>query len=131
VLEGVAFGHRRHVDELMDVGAVATSVRLTGGGARSAFWSQMFADVLGMRIEVPDAEETGARGAALAAGVGIGAYGDIDEAMDRATGVASVYLPNLEVASVYAQRFEIYRQLAEAMGPTWQALAAPDGETLG
>ena len=69
-------------------GATPRRVRLTGGGARSGFWSQMFADVLGMPIEIPDAEETGARGAALAAGVAIGAYRDLDEAMDRATRVA-------------------------------------------
>ena len=124
VLEGVAFGHRRHVDNLMGVGATATRVRLTGGGARSAFWSQMFADVLGMRIEVPDAEETGARGAALAAGVGIGVYRDIDEAMDNATGVASGYQPNPDLSSVYARRFEIYRRLVEAMEPVWRALAS-------
>jgi L-xylulokinase len=123
VLEGVAFGHRRHVDDLVDVGALADRVRLTGGGARNAFWSQMFADVLRMPIEVPDAQETGARGAALAAGVGIGMYRDVDAAMEKATGVARSHQPNVEEADVYTQRFEIYLQLVEAMAPVWRSLA--------
>jgi L-xylulokinase len=123
VLEGVVFGHRRHVDNLFDIGATPTRVRLTGGGARSGFWSQMFADVLGLPIEIPDAEETGARGAALAAGVGIGMYRDIDEAMDTATDVARSHQPNADHADVYARRFEIYRQLVDAMEPVWQALS--------
>ena len=128
VLEGVAFGHRRHVSNLVAAGATPGRVRLTGGGARSGFWSQMFADVLGMPIEVPDAEETGARGAALAAGVAIGAYRDIDEAMDRATRVARGYLPNAEHAAVYGRRFDMYTQLVDAMGPFWQELSTtPDG----
>jgi L-xylulokinase len=83
----------------------------------------MFAAVLGLPIEIPDAEETGARGAALAAGVGIGMYQDIDEAMDTATDVARSHQPNADHAGVYAQRFEIYRQLVDAMEPVWQALS--------
>jgi L-xylulokinase len=120
----VAFGHRRHVANLLDVGATATRVRMTGGGARSTFWSQMFADVLGLPIEIPDAEETGARGAALAAGVGVGVYRDIDDAMGRATGVARSHQPNADHADVYAKRYEVYRELVDAMAPAWHALAS-------
>jgi L-xylulokinase len=122
VLEGVAFGHRSHIDNLVAVGAEASRARLTGGGARNAFWSQMFADILGMRIEIPDAEETGARGAALAAGVGIGVYRDIDEAMEKAAGVARSYEPDVELAQVYAERFEVYHGLIDEMAPAWRAL---------
>jgi L-xylulokinase len=122
VLEGVAFGHRRHVSNLVAAGATPGRVRLTGGGARSGFWSQMFADVLGMPIEIPDAEETGARGAALAAGVAIKAYRDLDEAMDRGTRVARAYTPDPEHAAIYDRRFEMYTQLVDAMGPFWRRL---------
>jgi L-xylulokinase len=118
----VAFGHRRHVSNLVAAGATAGRVRLTGGGARSGFWSQMLADVLGMPIEVPDAEETGARGAAVAAGVAIDAYRDIDQAMDRTTRVARAYLPNPEHAAIYGWRFEMYAQLVDAMAPFWRRI---------
>ena len=47
LFEGVAFEHRRHVDVLRAAGVRFDSASLSGGGARSAVWPQMFADVLG------------------------------------------------------------------------------------
>jgi L-xylulokinase len=84
----------------------------------------MFADVLAMPIEIPDAQESGARGAALVAGVGIGAYPDIDAAMDRATREARGYVPNEAHVDLYAQRFETYRGLIDAMAPAWRSFAS-------
>jgi len=55
-----------------------------GGGARSLVWSQMFADALGMPLEVPQGSEIGARGAALCAGIGAGVYADYADAAARA-----------------------------------------------
>ena len=124
ILEGVAFGHRSHVANLRAAGASPERARLTGGGARSDFWSQMFADVLGMPVEVSDAEEAGARGAALAAGVGVGAYRDLDHAMERATRARRSYLPDIAVGNLYGRRFEIYRRLMAAMEPIWGSLGA-------
>jgi L-xylulokinase len=123
VLEGVSFGLRQHVDDLVGAGATPERIRLTGGCARSELWSQMIADVLGMPIEVPDAEEAGARGAALAAGVGVGAYPDIDTAMARATRVARSHRPDPGSADSHAQRYGIYRALTEALEATWRRMA--------
>jgi L-xylulokinase len=123
VLEGVAFGLRVHVGNLLAAGATPERVRLTGGGARSPLWSQMFADVLAMPIEVPDAEEAGARGAALVAGVGVGVYPDIETAMARATRTARIHQPDAALADVYAQRLELYLALIQALSPTWQQMA--------
>ena len=116
----------------MAAGATATRVRLTGGGARNRFWSQMFADVLGMPIEISDVEETGARGAALVAGVAVGAYPDLSSAMATATGIARSHQPDAARAAIHTQRFAIHRSLVEAMGPAWLALAhVPDDSALG
>lgn len=122
ILEGVAFGHRSHVANLVAAGATPERARLTGGGARSEFWSQMFADVLGIMVEVSDAEEAGARGAAMAAGVGVGVFRDLDEAMQRATRARWSYMPRRELADLYGQRFDIYRRLMIAMEPIWRSL---------
>jgi L-xylulokinase len=125
VLEGVAFGHRSHVATLTRAGATPERVRLTGGGARSHLWSQMFADVLGMPVEVSDAEESGARGAALAAGIGLGAYRDVNDAMQRGTRAGRSHLPDVALEDVYTQRYGMYCRLMAAMGPIWGSLAAP------
>ena len=77
LFEGVAFEHRRHVDVLRSAGVRFDSATLSGGGARSAVWPQMFADVLGIPITVAACAETGALGAAIAAGVGVGVFPDL------------------------------------------------------
>ena len=61
-------------------------IRLSGGGAKSAFWSQMIADCTGRRVVVPAGSEFGARGAGLLAAVGIGWYASVAEAV-QATAV--------------------------------------------
>ena len=52
LFEGVAFEHRRHVDVLRAAGVRFDSAALSGGGARSAVWPQMFADILGIPVSV-------------------------------------------------------------------------------
>jgi L-xylulokinase len=46
-------------------------------------WTQIFADTLQLPMEVPDGTEIGARGAAMSAGIGVGAYQDHAEAVSR------------------------------------------------
>jgi L-xylulokinase len=77
LLEGVVFNHRWHVDALRSGFAIQPSARLGGGAARSPLWSQLFADALRIPVEIVDTEETGARGAAVLAGTGIGVYASI------------------------------------------------------
>ena len=77
LFEGVAFEHRRHVDVLRAAGVRFDSASLSGGGARSAVWPQMFADMLGIPVSLAGCAETGALGAAIAAGVGAGMFPDL------------------------------------------------------
>jgi len=93
IMEGVAFTHRYHVDALASAHAF-DAVRLTGGASRSRIWSQVFADVLGRRIEVTTAEESGALGAALLAGVAAGVYPSLVEAVESAVQVERVHEPD-------------------------------------
>ena len=51
--EGVVYGHLDHINQLRAVGAQMSLGRLTGGGARSSVWTQIFADALELPIEVP------------------------------------------------------------------------------
>jgi len=56
------------------------SIRLGGGGARSSLWSQIQADVYGQEVEIVEAEEGAAYGAASLAGVGSGMWPSVDDA---------------------------------------------------
>lgn len=116
VLEGVVFNHRWHVDALADSFDVrARPARLCGGGARSTAWTQMLADVLDTTIEVTDAAEAGARGAALLAGVGAGVYHDLDDAVATSVRVLRSHSPNPEQTARLDAGYVRYRRTVDAL----------------
>ena len=105
VVEGVAFGHRVHVEKLVGRQRGSRRVRLAGGLARSPFGAQLFADVLGCTIEVPAGDEIGALGAALCAGVGVGVWSTLHQAQIAAVHVERVYTPRLAVHTELTRDF--------------------------
>lgn len=58
-----------HLNRMRERFTEVCALRVTGGPAHSDVWMQMLADVSGLRIELPQVEETGCFGAALAARV--------------------------------------------------------------
>jgi xylulokinase len=70
LMEGVAYSQKDGLEIIEQMGVPVHSIRLSGGGARSPFWRQMFADVLGKRVSVLESQEGSAYGAALLALVG-------------------------------------------------------------
>ena len=120
--EGVVFGHLSHIEKLRKAGAQIHSARLAGGGSRSAVWSQMFADMIQVPMEVTDGNELGARGAALSAGIGAGIYSDYAEAVQEAVSVVHVYEPDPASTPVYLARYAEYQRLVDVMKAPWEAL---------
>jgi len=97
IVDGAAYHVRWMLDELARVsGLPLERVRLAGGGARNKRWLTAKAALGPGRLEVVRAEECGALGAALVAGLAGGAYGSIAEALadaspvDRLTAPASI-----------------------------------------
>ncbi|MGN7703853.1 FGGY-family carbohydrate kinase [Cellulosimicrobium sp. ES-005] len=126
VYEGVAYGIRDCLDSIpTEVG----TVRLAGGGASSPVWSQVFADVLGRRVVVPAGSEFGAKGAALVAGVGVGAWSTLDEAVAETVDVERSYEPSAHATRVYDEYFGVYRQIREHVAATWDLLHAAGRRT--
>ena len=119
LFEGVVFEHRRHIEVLRAAGAAFDEATLSGGGARSALWPQMFADCLGVPISVAEAEETGALGAALGAGIGVGLLDDYEHAVSRMTRTRRRFEPNAGMKPHYDRRYETYRGLADALQDFW------------
>ncbi|MDR0448490.1 MAG: carbohydrate kinase, partial [Treponema sp.] len=89
IYEGVVFCHWYHLERLTKFAPMPKVVRMAGGAARSKTWMQMFADILGVRVEVPEAEELGALGAAMLAGVGVGVYKDVVESVNACTKISA------------------------------------------
>ena len=84
--------------------------------------SQMFADTIQTPMEISDGNELGARGAALAAGVGAGIYKDYAEAVQEAVKVVRVHEPNPVNTPFYLERYTEYQRLVNVMREPWEAL---------
>lgn len=80
VVEGVAFSLVRSIEVVRELGVSIRRLRAVGGGARSAPWLSMIASLSGLPINRLTAEEGGAFGAALLAGVGAGVWPGVREA---------------------------------------------------
>jgi L-xylulokinase len=120
--EGVVFGHLTHLEKLRKAGGEFNKVRLTGGGARSQVWSQMFADILDVSVEVTRGNEIGALGTALTAGVGIGIYKNFDEATQQMVVVDRIHEPDHQHSKLYLEKFEAYKELINVMSDPWNHL---------
>jgi xylulokinase len=115
IQEGVTYSLRDTFTLFAELGIpVRGRVRLGGGGAQGALWRQIQADIYGHPVEILTAEEGGAFGAALLAGVGAGAWQDVDAACDAALQVAETLQPQPQNRSVYEHGYATYRKIYPA-----------------
>ncbi len=111
VLEGITFAMRDSLEIAKSLGVEVKEVRATGGGAKSAFWKQLQADIYGCEIATLSSDQGPAFGAAIMAGVGTGVYNSIPEACDAIISVAERTEPNNARAKEYDDYYEVYRSL--------------------
>lgn len=103
------------------MGAPVTSVRVSGGGARSGFWRQMLADVFGKRVVILETQEGSAYGAALLALAGTGANGSVSEVCQKAIREVDSVEPRPAEQEIYARGHRTYQSLYPALRYSWQA----------
>ncbi|MFL5654695.1 MAG: xylulokinase [Ktedonobacteraceae bacterium] len=124
VLEGVAFSLKDCSTIIQGQGLPIEQVRVTGGGAKSPFWRQIIADVLGIELVTTNATEGPAFGAALLAGVASGLYTSVEQACEATVRVMERTEPRPEAERIYAQAYETYRALYPALKPV---ISKPSG----
>lgn len=97
---------------------------MVGGGAMSAEWMQMMADILHLPVRVPsNPRYVGTMGAYYCAMIGLGLAQDYADAIaSQSLGSETVYLPNEENFAVYNKSFGIYRKLYETLKPLYDEL---------
>jgi len=113
VMEGVAFSLRDTLTLFAELGIPVERIRLGGGGARGALWRQIQADVYGRSVELLAAEEGGAFGAALLAGVGVQAWGSVEAACAETVAVAETVEPRN--ARVMAEAYRKFQRMYPAL----------------
>jgi xylulokinase len=115
ILEGVAFSLRDSFTLFEEMRVPVKSIRLGGGGARSSLWRQIQADVYGQEIEIVEAEEGAAYGAAILAGVGAKIWRSVDEACSATVRVAHRVTPQPEAAKKMDASYAAYRRIYPAI----------------
>ena len=121
--EGIAFSIRDLLETAQGFGLSFGATRLIGGGARSALWRQIIADVTGLPIEKPEHGDA-SYGAALLAGVGVGAFASPEDAVARCVRIAGRADPNPARHRLYSDLFAIYKQAQSALAPLSHRLHA-------
>ena len=126
VMEGVAFELRACLEVLAAMGLPPAGVVSVGGGARSALWNQIYADVLERDVRVPRHTGAASLGAMLLAAAAIGRLTDLTQAASAANPVAAGFHPRPAEAARYRALYREYDALYEALRPTFRDLAAQD-----
>jgi len=115
ILEGVAFSLKDSFSIFEEMKVPVTRIRLGGGGARSGLWRQIQADVYAHEVEIVEAEEGAAYGAAILAAVGARHFASVDEACDAVIRVASRVPPNSSSSVTLQETYATYRRLYPAL----------------
>jgi len=115
VLEGVAYSLQDTFTLFAELGIPVSAIRLGGGGARGPLWRRIQAGIYGQAVEVLVAEEGGAFGCALMAGVGAGHWKDLGEACGQGIEVAQRIEPEVADVRAYQAGYAAWRKLYPAL----------------
>jgi xylulokinase len=110
ILEGVAFSLRDTFTIFEEMKVPVSRVRVGGGGARSPLWRQIQADVYRHDVEVVQAEEGAAYGAAILAGVGVGMWPSVDAACAAVVRVEETIAVRPKVAEIMNDAYSAFRR---------------------
>jgi xylulokinase len=119
LIEGVSYSQKDCLSIIEDLGIAVRSVRASGGGAKSAFWRQLLADIFEKPVVRLETQEGSAYGAALLALAGTGAYGSVPEVCQAAIHELDSLQPRAATARVYASGYQVYRSLYPALKPIY------------
>lgn len=115
VLEGVAFAIRDSVEVARSLGLEIPSTKICGGGSKSPLWRTIFANVLGIPLEVLKTEQGPGYGGAMLAMVGCGQYESVQAAADALVEVADRVEPDPELTERYEARYQQFRTIYPAL----------------
>ena len=112
--EGIAFSIRDLLEAARGLGLSFGTIRLMGGGARSACWRQIIADVTGLVVERTETGDA-SFGAALVAGIGTAVFASPEDAVARCVRLLDVTLPDSSSNRFYNGLFGIYKNAQAAL----------------
>jgi xylulokinase len=120
ILQGICHESAWNLQLMEQSGLSIKEIRCTGGGARSDDWLQLRADITGRPVVAMSIDEGSSLGAAILAGVGIGIYSSVLDAVKQVVKVKKVYQPDAKKRPFYAEQGALYRTLIINISKAWQ-----------
>ena len=123
VMEGATYAMRDCLEIIKGMNIPISQIRVSGGGARSAFWRQLQADIYGQDICVTNSDEGPAYGVALLAATGTGAYSNVVEACSATISVTASTATSSATKAAYDKAYPMYGQLYRSLKNDFPNLA--------
>lgn len=122
VFEGVAFAIRDSVEVAKSLGIDMARSNICGGGAKSALWKKIMANVLGIPLDLLKTEQGPGYGGAILAMVGCGEYESVDAACESLVEVADTVYPDEELTALYEKRYNNFKKIYPALKNVFKEL---------
>ncbi|MDO4939617.1 MAG: xylulokinase [Lachnospiraceae bacterium] len=122
VYEGVAFAMRDSLEVAKSLGIKIERSNICGGGAKSALWRKIDANVLGIPLDMVKTEQGPGYGAAILAMVGTGLYPSVQAACDDLVEIVSTTEPDPELTALYDEAYKKYREIYPALKPVFKKI---------
>ncbi len=121
VLEGVCYSQKDCLDIIAGLGCGVETVRLSGGGAKSPLWKQLFADIFAKPVSVLESQEGSAYGAALLAMTGTGVFASVNEACQATVREVETVLPGAG-SPFYQRAHTVFQAMYPALRDSFKSI---------
>lgn len=125
ILEGLTYEQALCIRGLNEIGVAVKRITAVGGGARSARWMQMKADITGLPVSIIHTSQAASLGVAMLAGCATGIYDSLEEATTQLIKLRRTFHPRPERMRIYQRQLTMYKDLYHALKPIYEAMAAP------
>jgi gluconokinase len=123
VMEGVCMSVFSVALAIRDLTGPLSEIRVSGGFAKSPFWRQMLADMMGKELLVPETHEASALGAAVLALYALGEIPSL-ETVKQWIQITSHHTPNENHTSIYLELFYMYERLYHRLKDEFDVIAS-------
>lgn len=122
VMEGVAFAIRDSFEIAKALGISIPRSCICGGGSKSPLWRKIFANVLGVPLDMVKTEQGPGYGAAMLAMVGCGLFESVPQAADSLVEIASTTEPDAELTAKYEKKYQKFKAIYPTVKPLFKVL---------
>ena len=125
ILEGIAFTMKNHMDKMIEeLGFQLKQLIISGGGANSDLFMQIFADIFGIKTVRNRLNGSAAIGCAVNAGMAVHAFKSYDHAIEKMASTADAFSPDIKTTRFYDRINEtVYKQVNPHFDPLLKQLS--------